>query len=122
MVDIGHPFTEADLARLPCRARVAFAARCARLIHPRFKAEWPDAPDDMSQALAMTIGAAERMADGHSCGDAVHMAGIALKIAQHARKESWLASAVAYTAHCAAYIAYHAAYGSTVRLSPSTAK
>ena len=56
------------LEKIPRRARVAFAARTARIIQPLFKASWPDAPAEYSEIIEQTIQGAELVADGFSVG------------------------------------------------------
>lgn len=44
-----------ELGRLPRRAMVAFAGRCARRVQPLFKQFWPEAPQEHVDALARAI-------------------------------------------------------------------
>ena len=53
--------TPDELAKLPRRAVVAFAARCARRAQPLFAAEWA-APRDFLEAIDRAIGLAESFA------------------------------------------------------------
>jgi hypothetical protein len=58
--------TEEDLKRLPLRAIVAFAARCARRVLPLYlpHQKWPDAAD-FKRAVELAVLAAERTAEGN---------------------------------------------------------
>jgi hypothetical protein len=53
---------EAELARLPRWARVAFAARCARRVLPLFKHQWPEAPAAHLTAVEQAVSVAENAA------------------------------------------------------------
>jgi hypothetical protein len=48
-----------DFGSLPHWARVAFAARCARLVLQIFDVNWPDAPNERREAVATAIAVAE---------------------------------------------------------------
>lgn len=51
-----------DVAQLPHWARVAFAARCARLVQPLFLENWPNAIPERRDAVARAIMLAEQTA------------------------------------------------------------
>lgn len=54
--------SEEDIVKLPCWARVAFAARCARRVQPIFAASWPQAPEKHVDTIENAISYAERSA------------------------------------------------------------
>jgi len=54
--------SEDEIAKLPCWARVAFAARCARRVLPLFALNWPDAPRDYFVRLKWGMELAESTA------------------------------------------------------------
>lgn len=56
--------TASDLAKLPRRAIVAFAASCARTVLPLFKEFWPDAPARHVDALIKAVRVAESFGAG----------------------------------------------------------
>lgn len=53
---------DVDVAQLPHWARVAFAARCARLVQPLFIENWPNARPERHDAVARAIMLAEQSA------------------------------------------------------------
>ena len=53
---------EVDPSRLPHWARVAFAARCARVTRPVFDQYWPDAANQFRDAVQTAITTAEQAA------------------------------------------------------------
>jgi hypothetical protein len=55
--------SEGELLALPRRARVAFAARCARRVEPIFTQRWPGAPRESVWAVQHAITQAERFAN-----------------------------------------------------------
>jgi hypothetical protein len=75
-----------DMDRLPRWAKVAYAARCARIVFPLFIEHWPDALTKRTEAVLLAIQLAERSAaEGKSFGelnpaiaDAVVTAGAAI--------------------------------------------
>ena len=85
--------TMQELSRLPRRAVVAFAARCARHVQPIFAA-WPGATQEHIAAVDRAISLAEAY-------------GAALAAHAHA---AYAANAAAYAANAAAYAAAYAAY------------
>jgi hypothetical protein len=68
--------TRDELRRLPHWARVAFAARCARLVLPLFQAAWPDASPRYKDALDRAIALAERSAAERQPADGLREAAI----------------------------------------------
>ena len=54
--------TDADLARLPLWAAVAFAARCARQVQLFIKQGWPSMPKNLTADVERAIAIAERCA------------------------------------------------------------
>lgn len=54
--------TTKELKTLPCWARVAFAARCARRVQPLFRAAWPQAAKEHIETVDTAVTAAERSA------------------------------------------------------------
>ena len=85
--------TMQELSRLPRRAVVAFAARCARHVQPIFAA-WPGATQEHIAAVDRAISLAEAY-------------GAALAAHAHA---AYAANAAAYAANAAAYAAAYATY------------
>lgn len=73
--------TEADIYKLPCRARVAFAARCARQASPLFKKNWPEAPEGHLIAIEKAVSKAEQSAAAAAAADAFGVAAIAVATA-----------------------------------------
>jgi hypothetical protein len=57
----GFP-TKDDIKQLPRWAQVAYAARCARLVLPLFKENWPDAPKERVVAVEKAVEIAEQSA------------------------------------------------------------
>jgi hypothetical protein len=47
-----------EIARLPHWARVAFAARCAQIVGPLFRAGWPEAPEDIVRKVHRAVDVA----------------------------------------------------------------
>jgi hypothetical protein len=92
--------TESDLEKLPRRAVVAFAARCARLVLPIFKAAWPDAPQKHLVAVERAVlvaeleGAGSREAGGRGADAKAAEASVA---ASHAAADA-AAAAASYAA------------------------
>jgi len=67
--------TKEEIEKLPCWARVAFAARCARRAQPLFQKQWPDAPAEHVTAIETAIGAAENAtADADAAAKAAYAA------------------------------------------------
>ena len=56
--------TKEEIKKLPRRAQVAFAARCARRVQPVFKAAWPEATEEHVEAIERAIRCAETAAAG----------------------------------------------------------
>jgi hypothetical protein len=54
--------TVKEIKRLPARAAVAFAARCARRVQVLFLRGWPSAPEEWRRALEDAVLVAERLA------------------------------------------------------------
>lgn len=104
--------TEEELATLPGREIVAFAARCARRVEPLFLASWPDAPEEHVLAVRHAIEIAEAVA-AHATrgGDAAHAAYAVgdARVAAHAAYTVGDARVAAYTATRAADAAVYAA-------------
>lgn len=97
--------TKEEIEKLPCWARVAFAARCARRAQPLFQKQWPDAPAEHVTAIETAIGAAE---NATADADAAAKAAYAAARAAYAYVDTASASAAdayADTASAAAYAA-----------------
>lgn len=101
---------------LPSRARVAFAARCARLVQPLVKQNWPEIPQEYLDILDGTIHVAELFADGGSGFPRSD----AERVSDEARRVSEVASAAAWAAFGAGMAAYHASAIRTSKLSANS--
>ena len=68
-----HDPVLSGLSRLPKWVRVAYAARCARLVLPLYRQRWPDAPDEFADSLDSAVRLAEMSAaEGGPMGDLLH--------------------------------------------------
>lgn len=70
--------TAEDIRRMPLRARVAFAARCARRVLPAYRLLDPQRAVTHAEFLAGAAGAAEQAAVGHPVAD---LAGLRRQVA-----------------------------------------
>jgi hypothetical protein len=92
--------TEEEIRQLPRRARIAFAARCARRVQPLFEHFWPTAPIEYRMAIAKAIDLAETAA--------IHSIDLAFdSYAAHAAHVAYAADAAADAAHAALAAAAH---------------
>src|SRR4051794_10395189 len=64
MAEVVSVPTTQEIDRLPRLARVAFAARCARRVLPKFRQAWPDAPAVYAEAVRAAVELAERTGAG----------------------------------------------------------
>ena len=98
-----------DLAKLPARAIVAYAVRCARRVEPRYAAAMSDRPD-LIAAVGSAIQQAERFASGDATvlDDAIADAADRAARAAHTAAVADAADAAARAAHAAARAAHAA--------------
>jgi hypothetical protein len=109
--------TEDEIRRLPLRARIAFAARCARRVQPLFQHLLPDAPEKYRTAVAKAIDLAETVATRYVASAARADAAVAYGYATAAAA----ADAAAAAADAAAAAADAAADAATVARAAATA-
>lgn len=103
--------TKQEISELPCRAIVAFAARCARRVQPIFELTWPDAPKKYKEAVANAIQFAEAKASkgtfdaarAHRAADAAADAAKAVRATYYAAKTAIHAARTALTADTFGY-------------------
>lgn len=86
-----------EIEQLPRWARVAFAARCARRVQPRFDAYWPEAPQKYIDAVDQAIVFSARVADDAAADDAA----VAYAYAREADAAARAADAADDVAHAA---------------------
>lgn len=114
---IEHQFSDDAMQSIPTLARVAFAARCARLTMPRFRHAWHDVPDNIYRLVEFCLRSAESVGEGNGPGPTVQCVGSVIRLAEDLEPHLPRAAAVAFTVHAAAMTAYFASYCSSIAAS-----